>query len=451
MFARNVIAALAWFMVPLCAAPAAAGGESKKPPRSPPSLSDESLRASRQGQAGIALDLNGDGLEDLVVGAPYSQHKGATGALLFYLSSSRGLPNRPSAVLDGDGNLGWSLAAIGDVDGDGKGDFAAGAFSGSDEDVSLAGTVTIFLGGAEPKKLAVLSGENALDKFGYALAAGDFNGDGRLDLAVGAPFHSPRPDLYQRGAVYVYFGPAFDPATAVKIPATAANGAIGFSLAAGDMSGDGADDLLMQASGKVIAYHGGGSFLPPNPANPNEPSSPDVVFTSKDAGFGRAITVLWDADRDGFRDVAVGADQATIHGARDSGRLFILRGGSGKRTVNADVPSPQLLARIDGEPNCGRFGSVALPVGDVDGDGTPDLAVSALHADGNPWPMTGKIYLLSGGALTAGANVIAAIPGEARDMHLGSFLALLSKGGQLAAGAPTENANTGRVRLFDLR
>jgi len=452
MFPRTLMAAWAWLLVPAQLFSTAALGAPKEPaPPAPTSLCEESLRAGRQGQAGIALDLNGDGNDDLVIGAPYAQHKKATGALLFYVSNARGFTPRPSAVLEGSGNLGWSLVGLGDVDRDGKADFAAGAFSGSDDEVSLAGTVTLFLGGQEPKALSVLSGENALDKFGYALAAGDLNGDGYRDLVVGAPFHCPSPSLYQRGAVYVYAGPRFDPATAVKIPATSANGGIGFSVAAGDINGDGLDDLLLQATGKVIAYYGGTGFFVANPQNPGQPGNPDVVFTSTDAGFGRAIAVLWDVNRDGFRDVAVGAEQATIDNVIDSGRVFILAGGTGTRTVNADVASPQRLARIDGEPNCGRFGSVVLPVGDVDRDGTPDLAVSAVHGDGNPWPVTGKIFILSGNTLTEGPQVVTAIPGQARDMHLGSFLAWVPKRGLLAAGAPTEKANTGRVRLFDLR
>jgi hypothetical protein len=110
------------------------------------------------------------------------------------------------------------------------------------------------------------------------------------------------------------------------------------------------------------------------------------------------------------------------------------------------------LAKIDGEPNSGRFGSAILPVGDMDGDGAPDLAVSAVHADGNPWPVTGKIFLFSGATLTSGATVAGAgpIPGDARDMHLGNFLALVAPGKLLAAGAPSERANTGAVRLYSL-
>jgi hypothetical protein len=299
-----------------------------------------------------------------------------------------------------------------------------------------------------PQKVGVLEGEDALDKFGYALAAGDVNGDGVPDLIVGAPFNSPSPALYQRGAVYVYFGPNYDPNQSVKISGTAAAGGIGFSLATGDINGDGIDDLLMQASGKVICYYGSRESFAPSPANP------DAVFSSADAGFGRAIKVLWDLNNDGCKDIAVGADQATINGVIDSGRLFILKGGPGKRTVNADAVSSDRLAKIDGEPNGGRFGSAIQPVGDQDGDGTPDLAVSAVHADGPRWPMTGKILLFSGVTLTAaGIDLSSArsLPGEARDMHLGSFLALVAGGRQLAAGAPTEDANTGKVRLFDLR
>ena len=432
MHTRIVMAIMTWFLVSgISAYPPALGAV--KTDRPSGLLSQEHLRGSMQGQSGIALDLNGDGREDLVVGAPYATPggKGAAGALLVYLANPGGFPLKPSVLLGGDGNLGWSLVALGDMDHDGMGYFAAGAFSGSSEVASLAGTVTIYKGGNPPQEVAVLSGENALDKFGYALASGDVNGDGYPDLIVGAPFHSPSPALYQRGKVYVYFGP--DYATAVKIPATSANGGLGFSVATGDVNGDGVDDLLLQATGKVICYYGSsGSFTP---------SAPNLVFSSSDGGFGKSIAVL----PNGI--VAMGADTAPVANVSESGKLSIF-----KVNTNVIPPSPELLAKIDGEPNCGRFGSAILPLQDI-GDGAPGLAVSAVHADGNPWPVTGKIFLfsLTPGASGAVATPARAFPGEARDMHLGTFLAQVAGGRKLAAGAPTENANTGSVRLFDLR
>ena len=430
--------------------PTASAAKKKKAPN-PAFLSRKSLRGAMQGMSGTALDLNGDGLKDLVVGAPFAQHKGTTGALLVYLATAKGFHKKPSAILRGGGNLGWSLVALGDLNDDGREDFAAGAYSDNGEYSSLAGTVTIYYGGNKPHKVSVLEGEHALDKYGYSLSSGDLNDDGDPDLIVGAPFHSPDPSLYQAGAVYVYFGPGYDPEDAIKIPASSDNKGIGFSLAAGDVTNDGIDDLLMGASSKVIGYYGGTDIFPACP-------DPDFSYTNynyNDTGFGRTIAILWDVDNDSFNDIAVGAPQAVVAGTIDSGRLFILKGGPEiSRTDNCDSDgsSLQLLTTIDGEPNSGHFAAAILPVGQVDDDIIPDLAVSAVHADGNSWLMTGRIFVFSGETLSSGPSVSEAktIMGDSRDMHLGTFLALIKDGRWIAAGAPTENDNTGVVRFFDL-
>lgn len=440
MIARTLLAGLAALFFLGIAYHAPVLGASKKGSRPPAFLSQEHLRASMQGFSGIALDLNGDGNDDLVVGAPYANHKHASGALLVYLATPKGFPSRPSALIEGDGILGCSLASLGDVNGDGKGDFAAGAANGSGENVSLSGTVTIYRSGDKPQ---ILEGENALDRFGYALASGDLNGDGKADLIVGSPLHSPSPQLYQQGAVYVYFGPSY--MSSVKISSTADNSGIGFSLAAGDLNGDGIDDLLMGATGKVIGYYGGETF-------PSE--SPALAIKNSDTYFGRTIAVLWDFDKDGYNELAIGAYQAVVGGVSDTGRLFIVKGKGGfeQRTVDANPGSEDLLTMVDGELNCGRFASAILPIKDVTWGNV--LAVSAVHGDGNPRAMTGKIFLFTEGDLAAGTTVdkVTAIPGETKDMHLGTFLAQVKGkwGNWLAAGAPTEKTNTGRVRLFEL-
>jgi hypothetical protein len=412
--------------------------------------SQKFLKGAMQGMSSVVLDLNGDNINDFVVGAPFANHSGANGALLIYFADKNGFYKKPAVILDGDGNLGWSLVSLGDLNDDDREDFAVGAYSGSGKYSSLAGTVIIYHGGKKPNKISVLEGEHALDKFGYSIASGDLNHDGYLDLVVGAPFHSPTPLLYQQGALYIYFGPDYDPEDAIKIPASAIHTGIGFSVATGDITDDGIDDLLIGASGRVVVYCGAKDIFP---ACPN----PDFVY--KDIGynpyngFGRNMAVLGDVNGDDYNDIVIGAHQETVSGEIDSGRLFILKGGPKTNSINnctSDVSSLELLYLINGEPNCGQFGSAILPVGDSDGDDVPDVVVSAVHADGNPWLMTGKIYLISGAELGQEISVAKKIEGKAKNMHLGASLALIGDGKTIAAGAPTENGNTGVVHLYDL-
>jgi FG-GAP repeat len=409
------------------------------------------LAGSKQGQAVGFADVDGDGLEDKIVGAPYAASATATGAVLVYSgTTASGYSSTNTALLQGgDDNFGYSLVNLGDVDGDGKADFAISAIHGSGDDAgdtSLSGAVTIYKGGSKGQIIKKISGDGPMDKFGYALAAGDVNDDGNPDLIVSAPFNTNDPALYQSGAVYVYFAPDFT--TRVALYASTTNKALGLAVAAGDVNGDGSADLLMSASGKVLVFFGGTTFAPGI-------NAPDITLTSAYSGFGKAIAVIGDLDEDLTAEIAIGAPNAVINLYRDTGSVFIVSRGSATGTVSLDaVPQAALLARINGAGLFNRFGASIASLGDVDGDGKPDFSVGAPMADVTTLSgqniLSGKVYLFKGKDITSTTTIASstAFEGLVKNQQFGTSLSK-STGGNLLIGAPRSNMDTGGVMMVD--
>lgn len=408
------------------------------------------LVGSKQGQAVGFADVDGDGIEDKIVGAPYAASASATGAALVYTgTTSSGYSTTNSALLrGGDDNFGWSFVNLGDVDADGKADFAISAIHGSGDDAgdtSLSGAVTIFKGGSSGRIIKKIGGDGPMDKFGYALAAGDVNNDGKPDLIVSAPFNTNDPALYQSGAVYVYFAPDFT--TRVALYASTTNKSLGLAVAAGDVNGDGVSDLLMSASGKVLVFFGGTTFAPLI-------NAPDITLTSASSGFGKAIAVINDLDGDATGEIAIGAPGAVINNYRDTGSVFIVR-GSAIGTVSLDaVPQAALLVRINGAGLFSRFGASIASLGDVDGDGKPDFSVGAPMADVTTSSgqniLSGKVYLFKGKDITSTTTLAnsAEFEGLVKNQQFGTSLAK-STSGKLLIGAPRSNMDTGGVMMVD--
>lgn len=163
-----------------------------------------------------ALDVNGDGLSELIVGA-YSADPGGrmfAGVAYVYLGTSSGIGELPSRMLDGASafdSFAFAVASAGDIDADGFDDVVAGAPFATPMGLAGAGTAAVFRGGpggitVVPSR--VIDGIRASERFGHSVrSVGDINGDGFIDIAIGAPAATPSGRT-AAGAVRVYSGSA---------------------------------------------------------------------------------------------------------------------------------------------------------------------------------------------------------------------------------------------------
>jgi hypothetical protein len=236
-----------------------------------------------------AGDVNGDGYDDVIVGAPFNDRGGSAAGAAYVFLGGPSPDDTPDVVLVGevhDDQFGWSVAGAGDVDGDGRSDVVVGARLHCTDAVFCPGAsyargrAYVFRGG-EPMDAtpdAVLNGDAANDWFGNTVAGiGDVNGDGRADVAVGAIFADPvvgAAVLSAAGTASVYFGGTpMDAVMDVLLPGEQANSQSGWAIAAaGDADGDGHEDFWTTAhffddgvktgAGKAYLYAGGSGGVP---------------------------------------------------------------------------------------------------------------------------------------------------------------------------------------------
>jgi len=338
-----------------------------------------------------AGDVNGDGYEDFIVGAPYADTNGSdAGRAYVYYGGVASIDVWADVVLNGAaaGDLfGYSVSGAGDVNGDGYDDVVVGAI-GSDVGGSNAGRAYVYYGGASMNNIVdvFLTGEATSDQFGESVSsAGDVNGDGYDDVIVGAKYNDAAGS--NAGRAYVFYGGSFvDSGADIVLTGVAAGEQFGISVSrAGDVNGDGYADVVVGASlnsvgGQAYVYHGG------SPMN----TGADLVLKAEATSdyFGYSVSSAGDVNGDGYDDLIVGAYRNDAGGA-EAGRAYVYYGGA---AMNNGVD-----LTLTGEASGDQFGYSVSSAGDVNGDGYADVIVGANGNDAVE-SNAGRAYVHYGGA-----------------------------------------------------
>jgi len=325
-----------------------------------------------------AGDVNGDGFEDVLVASPEYGALNTGSAWIFY--GGQAGPSTTATLLNTGGqtdeNVGASIAALGDVNGDGFDDVAIGA-PGYDGVGTDSGDVLVRMGAAAHSNvgLQVLSGPTAGEQFGGAVAGlGDVDGDGFADLGVGSPQFVSTGGT--SGQIKVFFGSATGLGTTAGFVSSGSNqdqGQFGLSIAGvGDVNGDGFDDFAVGAPGQTTSAGAMAGAVHVFFGDASRSFATVAIYESPiaDAALGKTVAGVGDTNGDGFADILVGAPDHDPGGLPFAGMARLLLGGVNVTGQGFDVA----VDLVGGSAN-EELGSSLAGLGDVNGDGFTDWVV----------------------------------------------------------------------------
>jgi Ca2+-binding RTX toxin-like protein len=383
-----------------------------------------------------AGDINGDGIDDLIVGANFANGGAGQSYVVFGRSTGFGSVLNLSGLNGTNGfaisgiaagdQSGISVSSAGDVNGDGIDDLIVGApfadFNGNNEigqSYVVFGRSTGFgsvlnLSGLNGTNGFTINGINSGDQSGISVSsAGDVNGDGIDDLIVGANLAVPNGNA-DTGQSYVVFGrnSGFDP----SLNLSGLNGTNGFAInginsgdqsgisvsSAGDVNGDGIDDLIIGAfaaspngnrsAGQSYVVFGSNSGFAPS-LNLSSLNGTNGFAINGIASFdflGRSVSNAGDVNGDGIDDLIVGANDPN----GGAGQSYVVFGRNSGFAPSLDLSSLNGINgfAINGIAGVDQSGRSVSSAGDVNGDGIDDLIVGANLANGG----AGQSYVVFG-------------------------------------------------------
>lgn len=361
-----------------------------------------------------AGDLNGDGINDLVAGAPFDSKQGLNSGRAFVWFGGQEMTGAPDLILDdsnGQDFFGFAVAGVGDVDNDGFDDLAIGA-PGADRPAGVVGVVYLYRGGTnmdatvDRELLGTIGGE----RFGWSIApAGDMDRDGTDDFVVGAPYNDAAGIDVGRAYLFV---------------------------------GENSMSTIGPAADRIYSGEAGGG--PTNNTN-FEDFAPDAVAI-QGPGFGFSVCDMHDFRGDGRAAIAVGAPGQ--NGAQGRAYLFVASSSTGQ------LPSATPLVTFTNDTSNEEFGWAVASGGFIDTDGNADLLISAPGTSGN----RGTVHVFEGAAsppaTDAAANFerFAGVSGD-RFGHAVAGVGDAQGGARnWIVGAPrhdTAGLDAGRVYLYD--